>query len=116
LRLFDREVDQRERGDRLRLAVFEHLKVFLGQAANEVSLLIQHERVDFDVLHLRLEGGRGGLWSCRLRGGRLRCGRLWGLAGGQHRSGERGEQRGESDLEFHNLCPVCAIIPSRLPV
>ena len=62
----DRDIDQREGADGLRLPVLEHLEVFLLQIADEPALLVRHERVDFDVVDLELEGRRLG----SLRGSR----------------------------------------------
>src|SRR5439155_19598376 len=51
----DGNVDDAERADRLRLAVLEHLEILFGQAADEVAVAIEDQRVDLDVLDLRLE-------------------------------------------------------------
>ena len=52
----DRDVHHAEGGDGLRLAVLEHLEVFLLQVADELALLVGNDRVHLDVLDLRLEG------------------------------------------------------------
>ena len=46
----DRNVDQRELGDRLRLAVLEHLEVLLLQVADDAPLPIGDDGVDLDVV------------------------------------------------------------------
>jgi hypothetical protein len=46
----DRDVDEREGIDRLRLAVFQDLEVFLLQFANDLALAIRDDNVDFDVI------------------------------------------------------------------
>ena len=53
-----RNVDQRERRDLLRLAVLEDLEVFGLQVGDELALLIEDARVDFDVVHFRAERDR----------------------------------------------------------
>ena len=42
--------------DLLRLAVLEHLEIFLLQAAHEITVPVDHAHVLFDVVHLDLEG------------------------------------------------------------
>ena len=75
-----RDVDDRKSGNRLRLAVLEHLKIFLLQVADEGSALIGDDGIDLDVVDLDLEG--------RLLGGRrLR------LPGAERRAGREDEQR-----------------------
>ena len=56
-----------------------HLKVVLGQAAHEVAAGVGDERVDFDVLDLRLEGRL--LWHRRRR----RLGRVDECGGAKNR-------------------------------
>ena len=56
--LLDRDLDVREHVDFLRLAVFEHLEVFSREAGDEIALLVGHDDVDVDVVHLDLEGDR----------------------------------------------------------
>ena len=65
----DRNVDEREGGDRLRLPVLEHLEVFLLQVADDVALPVGDDDVDLDVVDADLEGrlllrggGAGGCW------------------------------------------------------
>ncbi len=67
LSLVDRNVDQREVGDRLRLPVLEHLEVFLLQVADEVALTVGDDGVDLDVVDADLEGRRllAGGWRRR---------------------------------------------------
>ncbi len=45
-------------GNRLRLAVFEDLEVFLLQIADVVAARVGDEDVDLDVVDLHLEGRR----------------------------------------------------------
>ena len=69
---FDRDVDERQHGELLRLALFGDLEVVLRQVADEVALGVGDIRVDLDVVHLDPERHAGG---CCLRGrrrGRLR--------------------------------------------
>ena len=56
-----RDVDEREGADFLRLAVFEQLEIIFGEISDEVSALVGHHRVDVDEIHLNLKcrGGRG---------------------------------------------------------
>ncbi len=63
----DGDVNQREVGHRLRLAVLENLEVFLLQIANVVAARVGDEHVDLDIVDLNLEGRAG-----RTRRG-LRC-------------------------------------------
>ena len=49
-------LDERKRRDRLTFSVFKHLEVVLGETADEISLLIGHQRVHLDKLDLGLEG------------------------------------------------------------
>ena len=76
----DGNVHQRERADRLGLAVLEDLEIFLLQVADVGALLVGDDDVDLDVVDLHLEG-RG------LR--RLGRGRL---TGGQRRAGKKGQR------------------------
>ena len=69
----DRDVDEREGVDRLRLAVFEDLEIFLLQIANDLALTIRDHDVDFDVVDLHLEGGLRRLWRRRLAGDQNRA-------------------------------------------
>ena len=50
-----RNVDHAERLHLLRLAVLEHLKIFLLQPADEVPVSVDHAHVFFDVVDLDLE-------------------------------------------------------------
>ena len=52
----ERDVDQRKRRHLLRLAVFEHLEIFRLEVGDELAVLVQDARVDFDVVHFRAEG------------------------------------------------------------
>ena len=54
----DRDVDEREGADRLRLAILEDLEVFLLEVADEPALLVGDDGVDLDVVDLELEGRR----------------------------------------------------------
>jgi hypothetical protein len=54
----DRDVDERERGDLLGLAVFEHLEVRGLEPGHELTLAIQHAGIDFDVIDFGAEGDR----------------------------------------------------------
>ena len=54
----DRDVDERERRDLLRLAVFEDLEVAGLEVGDELALRVEHARVDFDVVHFRAERDR----------------------------------------------------------
>src|SRR6185369_5121721 len=58
----DRNVNLREQADRLRLAVFDDLKIFFLQILHEVAVSIGDDRVDFNVVDLQLER-----WRLRLR-------------------------------------------------
>ena len=51
-----RNIDHAEGLHLLRLAVLEHLEVFLLQPANEVAVPVDDAHVFFDVVHLDLEG------------------------------------------------------------
>ena len=62
----DRDVDQRERGDLLRLAVLEHLEVLGAQVGHQVALRVGDERVHFHVVHLDAEGDGRRLGARRL--------------------------------------------------
>ena len=58
LRTLDRDVDDGEGRDRLRLAVLENLKIVLRETADELTAAIGHDRVDLDVLDIDPEGRR----------------------------------------------------------
>ena len=70
IRPLDRNVHEGERIDRLRLPVLEHLKIFLFQIADEISLPVGDDDVDFDVVDLDAEGR-----LLRLRRGALAAGK-----------------------------------------
>jgi hypothetical protein len=65
---FDRQIDARERSDRLRLPVFQDLEVVLREIADEVSLRVRDPRVNLDVIDLDLERGRRWLLNLLLPG------------------------------------------------
>ena len=67
----DRDVDDRERRERLRGAVLEDLEIVLGQRVYETPLAVGDVRIDLDVVDLDLERDRG-LRRRRLLSGRLR--------------------------------------------
>src|SRR5262249_62424470 len=69
----DRDVDERARRQRLRLAVLDDLEVVAAEVADEGALRVGHARVDLDVVDLDLErdGGLRRLW--RLRGDLRQC-------------------------------------------
>ena len=54
----ERNVDQRKRGDLLRLAVLEDLEVLGLQVGDELALLIEDARVDLDVVDFGAERDR----------------------------------------------------------
>ncbi len=85
----DGDVDDGERGNRLRLVVLEYLEVFLFQVPDEVPLLVGDDRIDLDVLDDRLEGGRG----C----GRLLLRRWLALARHEPGTGDQHEGCGNCD-------------------
>jgi hypothetical protein len=91
----DRNVDRHKVRNRLRLAVFEDLKVFLLQIADVVATRIGDDGVDLDEVDLHLEGRR-------LRGWRA-CRRLTGrrLTGTKRRSGQQHDEDGKTDLSTH---------------
>ena len=61
-----RNIDERERADFLRLAVFEQLEVVLVEIGDEVPALVGHDRVDVDEIDFDLKRDRR--WSiCLLR-------------------------------------------------
>ena len=79
----------REHADGLGLPVLEDLEIFLLQVADVVPLPVGDDDVDFDVVDLHLEGG-----GLRRRGrGRL--------AGGQRRTGKKGNERNQAKSCFH---------------
>ena len=53
----NREVDQREGGDGLRLPVFEDLEIVFHQTADEFTVAIGDDRVDLDVIDGDAERG-----------------------------------------------------------
>ena len=85
----NRDVDQGERRDGLRLPVLEHAKILFRQIGYEPPLLVGDEHIDLDVVHLHLERGR-----LRRRG-------LCGLSGAEHDAGQQGEQPRKCDAVFH---------------
>ena len=85
----DRDVHQRECRHLLRLAVLEDREVPLPQVADELPLGVDHDGVDFDVVHLRAEGDRR-----HLRVGLRR--RLRGRTAGRLRR-RRGRLRGDGE-------------------
>ena len=58
IRLLDRDINARERGDRLRRAALGELEIVLRQIGHELAVRVGHDRIDFDVVHLDLEGRR----------------------------------------------------------
>ena len=57
-RLFDGNLDGREHAERLRLPVFDNLKVVFRQIADEVALGIRDLGIDFDVVDVDFERQR----------------------------------------------------------
>src|SRR5207253_11323930 len=84
LKFFDRDVDEREGGDRLRPAVLEHLKIFLREIADEGAGAVRDERIDLDVINLDLESR-----LLRLRRGG------WDLSGDERRRAKPDDECGE---------------------
>jgi hypothetical protein len=70
----DREVDERELGERLRAAVLEDLHLRLPQVADERPMVVGDDRVDFHVVDVDLERDaglrRGARIASLLRGAR----------------------------------------------
>ena len=65
-------LDQRERVDLLRPAVFEDLEVVARETRDEVALVVGDDDVDVDVVHLDLErDARRRPWILPLQSGRL---------------------------------------------
>ena len=97
---FDRDVDQREIGDRLPLTVLGHLEVAFFQIANELPLRVRHDDIHFDVFDRALEcrrlGSLGSLGS---------LGRLCGERRAWHERRER-EQPDECQPLVHQEPPV----------
>src|SRR6185369_15898095 len=86
----DRNVDERKGIDRLRLPVFQHLEVFLLQFANDLTLAIGDDDVDFDVIDGHFEGGLRRLWCRRRR-----------LPGGKHCARREHNQRRFFYMSIH---------------
>ena len=65
IRLLDRDINARERGDRLRRAALGELEIVLRQIGHELAVRVGDDGVDFNVIHLDLERRRRCAWSCR---------------------------------------------------
>ena len=55
----ERDVDEGERGDRLRDAILFELEIGSGQVRHRVSLPVGDEHVEFDGVNASAEDGRG---------------------------------------------------------
>ena len=84
----DRDVDQREGRDLLRLAVLEDLEVVRREVGDRRSLRVGDERVDLDVVHFDAEGDRRLIRRRRRRLGRwlLLCGQQAATQGGDEKA------------------------------
>ena len=83
MRQFDGDIDQRERGDRLRLAILEDLKVLLRQIPDKIPALVRHPNIHLDIFDLHRERGCRGLKRYK----RLAC-RLLSRRGGEKQEGD----------------------------
>ena len=98
IRALDRNIGQRKRADRLRLSVFEDLKILFLEIADQIASLVRDDYVDLHVIDADPEGRglRRGRW--RLTGGRRRI-----LACAERSPSQEGEQRRNSDSSFHDV-------------
>ena len=104
IEFLDRDVDERDDRDRLRLAAFQNLEVVLGQAADEVALLVGDAGVDLDVVDLDLEGNRRLVAGGRGRWILLRSQFPHGNA--RRKSDEEDEQRQAERMGAHKVSNV----------
>ena len=93
----DRDVDEREGRDLLRLAVLEDLEVVRREVGDRRSLRVGDDRIDLDVVDFDAEGDRG-----LIRGRRRRLGR-WLLLCGQQAATQGGESQGKRKSQFHKF-------------